>query len=390
MGTLTNQFVAHSRFDAKLAAPRSYLGQFGVVSDAGTLRSRGRMPDVDVHSDCGESRREHFRHQVAASPLHKKDHTWGGKHARATGAQKCDDIFLRDNVILCAGSANTYFRHLCKNHTPPVAHRPPCNNLVPVKNLAGKTAIVTGASRGIGRAIALYLADAGANVVLTARDNDLLQSAVAAITGAGGVAVNVAADLREAATPAVLTRIAVETFGSIDILINNAGATKRGEFEDLSDDDWQDGFALKFFGAVRLTRAAWPHLRNRGGSVIHIAGSGGRTPGPQFAVGGSVNAALLSFTKSLADTGLRDGIQVNCINPGPVRTARLEMRLARIASEHGATPERALEIFLEREKINRVAEPKEIAALVGFIVGPSGRSLHGSIIDIDGGATKTI
>jgi 3-oxoacyl-[acyl-carrier protein] reductase len=196
--------------------------------------------------------------------------------------------------------------------------------------------------------------------------------------------------MREPEGAAEVAQRALAAFGSIDILVNNAGATKRGEFEDLSDDDWTDGFALKFFGAVRLTRAAWPHLRTRRGSVVHISGSGGRTPGAQFAIGGSVNAALLSFTKSLAETGLRDGVQVNCVNPGPVRTARLDTRLARIAAEKGVTEEQALAIFLAAEKITRVAEPGEIAALVGFIVGPMGRSLHGSLIDIDGGSTKTI
>ena len=259
-----------------------------------------------------------------------------------------------------------------------------------MKTLTGKTAIVTGASRGIGRAIALHLAGEGANVVLTARDIALLGAAVLEITGAGGKAVLMAADLREADASAAVARRAVDAFGAIDIVVNNAGATKRGEFEELSDDDWMDGFALKFFGAVRLTRAAWPQLRARCGSVVHISGSGGRTPGAQFAIGGSVNAALLSFTKSLAETGLRDGVQVNCVNPGPVRTARLDTRLARIAAEKGVTGEQALRIFLSAEKITRVAEPEEIAALVGFIVGPMGRSLHGSLIDIDGGSTKTI
>ncbi len=259
-----------------------------------------------------------------------------------------------------------------------------------MKPLAGKTAIVTGASRGIGRAIALQLSRDGARVVLTARDQALLGTAVAEIREAGGAAVCLAADLREPEAAKAVAQMAVETFGGIDILVNNAGATKRGEFEELSDEDWQDGFALKFFGAVRLTRAAWPELRKGGGAVVHIAGSGGRTPGAQFAVGGSVNAAMLSFTKSLAETGLRDGIQVNCINPGPVRTARLETRLARIAAENSVTRERALELFLAQEKIMRVAEPEEIAALVSFIVGPNGRSLHGSLIDVDGGTTKTI
>ena len=259
-----------------------------------------------------------------------------------------------------------------------------------MKTLEGKTAIVTGASRGIGRAIALNLASEGANVLLTARDAALLDSAVGEITQAGGSAASFAADLRESGAAAEIAKEAQTRFGGIDILVNNAGATKRGNFEDLTDADWHDGFALKFFGAVRLTRSAWPHLRARGGSVVYISGSGGRTPGAQFTIGGSVNAALLSFTKALADQGVTDGVQVNCVNPGPVRTARLETRLSAIAAAGNMTREAALEAFIRQEKVTRVAEPEEIAALVGFIVGPNGRSLHGALIDIDGGATKTI
>jgi len=259
-----------------------------------------------------------------------------------------------------------------------------------MKTLAGKTAIVTGASRGIGRAIALHLAAEGANVLLTARDTARLDSAVQEITNAGGSAARIAVDLSEFEAAGTIAEEAVARFGGIDILVNNAGATKRGNFEDLTDEDWQNGFALKFFGAVRLARHAWQHLRARGGSVVHIAGSGGRTPGAQFTIGGSVNAALLSFTKALADQGVADGVQVNCVNPGPVRTARLETRLAAIAAAGNMTREAALEAFIRQEKITRVAEPEEIAALVGFIVGPQGRSLHGALIDIDGGSTKTI
>src|SRR5437868_4718624 len=201
------------------------------------------------------------------------------------------------------------------------------------KSAAGKTAIVTGASRGIGRAIALHLAAEGASVVLTARDMNLLDSAVQEISAAGGSAVSIAADLREPAAAAAIAQKAIDAFSSIDILINNAGATKRGEFEQLGDDDWADGFALKLFGTVRLTRSAWPYLKRQAGSVVNVAGVGGRTPGPLFAIGGSVNAAMLSFTKALADVGVRDGVQVNAINPGPVRTDRLAKRLAAEAAQ---------------------------------------------------------
>jgi 3-oxoacyl-[acyl-carrier protein] reductase len=259
-----------------------------------------------------------------------------------------------------------------------------------MKTLAGKTAIVTGASRGIGRAIALHLAAEGAHILLTARDTALLDAAVEEITSNGGSAAHFAADLSEFEAAANVAKEALARFGGIDILVNNAGATKRGNFEDLTEEDWQAGFALKFFGAVRLTKHAWPHLRARGGSVVHISGSGGRTPGAQFAIGGSVNAALLSFTKALAEQGLTDGVQVNCVNPGPVRTQRLETRLGAIAAADNVTREAALEAFIKQERVTRIAEPEEIAALVGFITGPHGRSLHGALIDIDGGATKTI
>jgi 3-oxoacyl-[acyl-carrier protein] reductase len=259
-----------------------------------------------------------------------------------------------------------------------------------MKSLAGKVAIVTGASRGIGEAIAMHLGYEGASVVLCARDLPLLERNAAAIQGGGSKAMPVSLDLRESGAGAALVRSAVDTFGGVDIVVNCAGATKRGEFESLTEEDWADGYALKMFGAVRVTRSAWPYLRERSGSVVNIAGSGGRTPGPQFTIGGSVNAALLAFTKALADVGLRDGVQVNAINPGPVRTARLEKRLAVVAAEKGVELGSAEALFVADEKIVKIGEPSDIAAMVLFILSPAGRLLHGSLIDMDGGATKSL
>jgi NAD(P)-dependent dehydrogenase (short-subunit alcohol dehydrogenase family) len=259
-----------------------------------------------------------------------------------------------------------------------------------MQNLNGKVAIITGGSRGIGRAIALRLARDGARVVICARGIEALNEVANAITSNGGMALPVASDLRIPSEPARVAEAAVKAYGGIDIVVNNAGATKRGDFLQLTDDDWADGFALKFFGAMRLTRAAWPELKKRAGSVLNISGSGGRTPGPEFTIGGSVNAALLSFTKAMADAGIVDGIQVNAINPGTIRTGRLQLRLASIVKEQQIDVETAERRFVQESKVTRIGEPEDVANLVAFVVGPEGRFLQGSLIDIDGGSTKTI
>lgn len=240
-----------------------------------------------------------------------------------------------------------------------------------------KTAVVTGSNRGIGRAIAIRLAQDGMNVVLCARDAALLESTAKA-TGPNTLTIPI--DLRLPDSAARVIGAAGEKFGSIDVVVNNAGATKRGDFETLSDEDFIDGFALKFFGAVRLTRAAWPHLKKQKGSLVNIVGAGGRTPGALFTIGGSVNAAVLSFTKAMSEKGIEDGVQVNAINPGPVRTARLAAQLQSISEA----------AFLKQQRIARIGEPEDIAALVAFVLSPHGRLLQGSLIDADGGQTKTL
>jgi NAD(P)-dependent dehydrogenase (short-subunit alcohol dehydrogenase family) len=259
-----------------------------------------------------------------------------------------------------------------------------------VASLSGKVAIVTGASRGIGRAIAMRLAKEGALVILSARDEQALDKTVKEISDAGGLATSIPLDLRVPENPARLVDFAVEVDQGIDIVVNNAGATKRDAFLKLNDDDWLDGFALKFFGAVRLTRAAWPHLKASRGSVINISGAGGRTPGAEFAIGGSVNAAMQSFTKAMAELGIADGVQVNVINPGSIRTGRLQKRLEAFAAESGTDLATAERRMIAATKTTRIGEPEDIAALVAFIAGPEGRFLQGSMIDMDGGATKTL
>lgn len=254
-------------------------------------------------------------------------------------------------------------------------------------NLKGKVAIVTGASRGIGRSIARVLAAEGVRLVLVARSKDLLEELAAASPADSLVQV---ADLRDPEEPAAVVAAGIARFGQIDLLVNNAGATKRGDFLTLTDDEWQDGFALKFFGAMRLSRLAWPYLQQSRGSIINIVGVGGRTGSAEFTIGGSVNAAVLNLTKSLADRGIRDGIRVNAINPGGILTERLLTRVKSYAVEHGIDEAEAPLRLAESLGVARFGEPEEIAHTVAFLASPLAGYIHGSIIDVDGGQTRTL
>jgi len=253
--------------------------------------------------------------------------------------------------------------------------------------LTGKVAIVTGASKGIGRAIAQTLASEGMRVVVVARSTPQLDE-LAKTLGDGCLAH--AVDLMRPEAPAHVVEATIARFGQLDVLVNNAGAAKRGDFLTLTDSDWRDGFDLKFLGAMRLSRAAWPHLRAASGTIVNIVGIGGRTGSAEFAIGGSVNAALLNLTKVLADRGVKDGVRVNAINPGGIVTDRLQTRLKTFAAEHDVDLEEAERQMARALGVARFGQPEEIARLVAFLASPQAAFCQGSIVDADGGQTRTL
>ena len=256
--------------------------------------------------------------------------------------------------------------------------------------LAGKVALVTGSSRGIGRGIALALAEEGCDVMLTGRDEAALREVAAAAEKLGRKAKLEVLDLRRREAPAALAAAVQRDFGRLDILVNNAGTTKRGDFFALTDADWEEGYALKFFAHVRLARAAWPMLKQSGGALITIAGTSGRVPTAAFTIGSSVNAACVAFSKALADLGKSDGVQVNAINPSYVETERLWRRIRADMERTGKDEAAVREWHRQDIGVTRFGTPEDIAGLVAFIVSPRGRWLHGATIDMDGGEIRAL
>ena len=253
--------------------------------------------------------------------------------------------------------------------------------------LTGKVAIVTGASKGIGRAIAQTLAAEGMRLVVAARTRAQLEELASPM---GDRCLVQAVDLVNPDAPAAVVAAALARFGQLDVLVNNAGSTKRGDFLKLTEPDWADGFSLKFFGAMRLSRAAWPHLQASSGAIVNIVGIGGRTGSAEFAIGGSVNAALLNLTKVLADRGVGDGVRVNAINPGGIATDRLRTRLTTFAAEHRVDLPEAERQMARALGVARFGQPDEIARLVAFLASPQAAFCQGSIVDADGGQTRTL
>lgn len=257
--------------------------------------------------------------------------------------------------------------------------------------LGGQTAIVTGASRGIGQAIAIELAREGMRLALTARDEAALRTTAQKVEALGAPApVLVPADLTQPDAARLIVEQAVEALGGLDLLVNNAGATKRGAFLELDEADHLEGFALKYHGARRMCRHAWPYLKARSGRIVNIIGAGARTPSAEFTVGGPVNSALLNFTKALAALGLEDGIRVNAINPGPIETGRLTVRIERLAASKKIDLDEARRIMLEASKLRRFGRPEEIGHLVAYLASDRAGFIHGASVDIDGGVTRGI
>ena len=188
--------------------------------------------------------------------------------------------------------------------------------------MTDSVAIVTGASQGIGRASAVRLARDFSAIVLVARNLAHLNDTAAQVKAAGAEPLVLDLDLREPASAQIVVSRTLERFGRIDALLNIAGAVPQIDLFEMTDQQWDDGMALKLHGARRLTLSAWDALKAARGAVVLISGNSAESPKAPYAAVGTINAAIVALAKAFSDRGLKDGVQVNSVLPGPVMTGR--------------------------------------------------------------------
>jgi len=252
---------------------------------------------------------------------------------------------------------------------------------------SNKVAVVTGGSRGIGREIAVDLAKAGAQTVIVSSSADNLAAASAAIAAVGPKPLAVATDLRGLEGCQQVFDSVKDKFNRCDILVCSAGATRAGNFTDLPDRAWLDGYALKLFGCVRMCRLFWPMLKTAQGFVVNIGGGAARSPGADFSIGASVNAAMGNFSKALSQLGKRDGVNVNVIHPGATETERFYELLEQRSKASGKPVEKLKEEATARDGLRRLGKTEDVAALALFLCSEQARHIQGTAIAVDGGAT---
>jgi 3-oxoacyl-[acyl-carrier protein] reductase len=256
--------------------------------------------------------------------------------------------------------------------------------------LKNKTALVTGASRGLGYATARQLALEGADVAINSRSKETVRAAAEKLAQeTGRKIVPLPGDLADPQTPAALVNTAAEALGGLDVLVTNAGGPPAGEFESFSEEQWAKAVDLSFLSHVRLIRAALPHLRkSETGSVLTITSYSVKQPIPNLVLSNSIRSATIGLTKTLALELGQDGIRFNSILPGWTETERVYELMEHRAKNSGTTVEEEIRKQMVNSPLGRMASPQEFANAAVFLVSPAASYITGVMLTVDGGMYK--
>ncbi|HEX3537228.1 MAG TPA: SDR family oxidoreductase [Stellaceae bacterium] len=251
--------------------------------------------------------------------------------------------------------------------------------------LRGRKALITGASKGIGRACAEVLAEEGCDVILVSRTAADLDAVRAKIAGEHNVSVRYfALDLGDSRN---IDKLAVEC-ADTDLLVNNAGAIPGGNIAQIDEARWRQAWDLKVFGYINMTRRFYALMAERKkGTIINIIGAAGQNPDSEYVAGSTGNASLMAFTQAMGGTAPRDGLRVLGINPGPVMTERLITLMRTRAQTQFGDPEKYPEL-MKPLAFGRAAKPEEIAWMVAFLASDRSGYTTGTIVTIDGGGSS--
>lgn len=256
-------------------------------------------------------------------------------------------------------------------------------------NLKGKVAIITGGSLGLGAESARQMATEGARLVLVSRTEDPLEPICSELEGTDLLPIY--ADLTDPRAPDEIVKQTLKTFNRIDILANCAGAAQGGIFWKIPDEIWEQAFALKFFGTIRMMRSVLPKMQEQGyGRIVTIVGDTGKQPNPRLLPGSASNAALLAVIKGVADEVGPDGISVNAVNPGPTRTGRVETLFNNLSRDTGKSLDEIEAEFTKDSPFKTMGEPKEVARIIVFLASDAASNITGTSILTDGGRSRAL
>jgi 3-oxoacyl-[acyl-carrier protein] reductase len=257
--------------------------------------------------------------------------------------------------------------------------------------LEGKVAIVCGASRGMGKAIAKKLASEGAQVAIVARDQKSLNAAAKEIAGAGSDVFRISADLSKPADVFKIVKQVQKEFGTVHILINNAGGPPPGNFSDVSDEDWETTFQRNLKSAILLSRQVVPLMKKQKfGRILNIASQVVKEPPPGMVLSNTLRAGVVAFAKSISHELAPFNITVNTLLPGPILTDRLHALVQLRAKKESKSIQTVLKEIANSVPVKRIGTPEEFANVAVFLVSEAASYVTGTTLAVDGGITKSL